>query len=252
MDVAGTELDSTGSIAAPVLWRFLGDHGMPAARRPAAAAQSAAAGLVRILPARGLARRLPIPEPLRVGEGHRMAAAQAPQDQLEGPPPPLLRRSVVATRPGTRAVRPRKGTHHALPLPGNSDPNTLADSWMRTKHEPRHGTCGEPVALKGARRVRRAAWRNGLAATPVPRSRPTLPALRHRASHPRQRPLRHRRADPRPAHRHPRRRLRPAPRTLRPPPQATRDPQDGVDQRPGQASGTRTTNLIGPRPSHWT
>jgi hypothetical protein len=38
-----------------------------------------------------------------------------------------LRRRMVAIRPGTDAVRPGKGTHHALPLPGNRDPVALAD-----------------------------------------------------------------------------------------------------------------------------
>ncbi|WP_234355862.1 ATP-binding protein, partial [Kitasatospora aureofaciens] len=32
----------------------------------------------------------------------------------------------------------------------------------------------------------------------------------------------------------------------------TRDPENSVDQRPRQAQGTRTTNLIASRPSHWT
>ncbi|WP_316771111.1 integrase core domain-containing protein [Streptomyces sasae] len=57
---------------------------------------------------------------------------------------------------------------------------------------------------------------------------------------------------PRPAGRHPRRGIRPPPRTLRPPPPTTPDTPAGMDQRPGQAQGARTTNLIASRPSHWT
>jgi site-specific DNA recombinase len=63
----------------------------PAARRPAPPAQPDAAGLVRLLPARRLARRLQVLGPLCVDPSHRMAASQAPPDHLEGPPPPLLR-----------------------------------------------------------------------------------------------------------------------------------------------------------------
>ncbi|WP_405970330.1 DDE-type integrase/transposase/recombinase [Streptomyces sp. NBC_00988] len=46
--------------------------------------------------------------------------------------------------------------------------------------------------------------------------------------------------------------IRPTPRTLRPTPPTTRDTPDRLDQRPGQAPRTRTTNLIASRPSHWT
>nr|WTB35951.1 DDE-type integrase/transposase/recombinase [Streptomyces sp. NBC_00830] len=60
------------------------------------------------------------------------------------------------------------------------------------------------------------------------------------------------RRGPRPAGCHPERGIRPAPRTLRPPPQTTRDTPAGVDQRPGQAQRTHTTDLIASRPSHWT
>jgi len=55
-----------------------------------------------------------------------------PRDHVEGPPPPLLRRRLVASRGGTDAVRSRKGAHHALPLPGSSHPATLANHGVRT------------------------------------------------------------------------------------------------------------------------
>ena len=47
---------------------------------------------------------------------------QTPPDHLEGPPPPLLRRRMVAGLGRKTAVQPGKGGHHALPLPGNGHP----------------------------------------------------------------------------------------------------------------------------------
>lgn len=81
---------------------------------------------------------------------------------------------------------------------------------------------------------------------------PRAPAFGHRLAHARQRALRHRRGGPRPASRHPRRRIRPPSRTLRPTPPTTPDTPAGVDQRPGQAPRARSTNLIASRPSHCT
>src|SRR4051812_49071710 len=104
----------------------------PAVRCPAAQAQPEFAGLVRLLPARRVACCLQIPQPLRVGSGHRMAASQTPQDYLEGTPPPFLRQRMVADRAGKDTVRPRDGAHDALPIPGRSDPDSLADHGMRT------------------------------------------------------------------------------------------------------------------------
>jgi hypothetical protein len=45
-------------------------------------------------------------------------------------------------------------------------------------NQPDGGGHGEPVALRGARRVRRAAWGNGPGVIPAPRPRPTPPSLR--------------------------------------------------------------------------
>jgi hypothetical protein len=42
-------------------------------------------------------------------------------------------------------------------------------------NNPKDRVRGEPVALRGARRVRRAAWGNGPGAIPAPRPRPTQP-----------------------------------------------------------------------------
>ena len=64
--------------------------------------------------------------------------------------------------------------NHPVPLPGRHDPHPLGNS-LRTQPDGRNH--GEPDARKRARRVRRAAWRNGPAATPEPRSRPTQPSI---------------------------------------------------------------------------
>ena len=55
----------------------------PAAGRPAASAEPDAAGLVRLLPARGVLGGLRLPVPLHVADGLAMAAAQTPQSHLE-------------------------------------------------------------------------------------------------------------------------------------------------------------------------
>lgn len=82
---------------------------------------------------------------VRVEPGHEVAAPQAPQDQQEGPPPPLLRWRLVAGRGGTDAVRPRQGTHDALPIPGNGHPFALADHRMKTNTNSRTGLVERPV-----------------------------------------------------------------------------------------------------------
>ena len=73
---------------------------------------SDAAGLVRLLPARGVQRDLRLPEPLHVAHGVRMAAAQTPRIDVEGTPPPLLRRRLVASqrRAGSCSTRAKVGT----------------------------------------------------------------------------------------------------------------------------------------------
>src|SRR6266581_3325121 len=94
----------------------------------------------------GVERDLPVPERLRLAPGGWLDPPQAPGDLAEGVPPPLLRRRVVAQRPGTGVVQRRAGHHDPVPLPGIGDPVTLAaGSGMRTRHGP-YGTRGEPVA----------------------------------------------------------------------------------------------------------
>ena len=73
-----------------------------------------------------------------------------------------------------RAVQPRLGNGHPLPIPGQQDPQPLHSGQPRLNGSDR----GEPVASRGARRVRRAARGNGPAAMPTPRPVPTQPTHR--------------------------------------------------------------------------
>ena len=108
----------------------------PAAAGPAAPAQPGAAGLVRLLPARRVQRHLPVPGHYtwdRVmngsggntagSHGSNSAAATAPADGG-----PTTRR--------TSTVRPRQGSHHALPLPGREPSPPLAGHGMSTHQHP--------------------------------------------------------------------------------------------------------------------
>ena len=67
--------------------------------------------------------------------GFRMAP-QTPPDHLETTPPPLLRGRMVAEHDGAGAVQPGEDAHHALPLPGRSDPDSVAGHGMRSPHDP--------------------------------------------------------------------------------------------------------------------
>ena len=91
---------------------------------------------------------------LHLGPGHRMVATKTPPDHREGTPPPLLRGRMVARHQGKTAVQPGAGAHDTLPLPGDSDPNSVAGRWIRNYHTIHNGTCGAPGARKRARRVR--------------------------------------------------------------------------------------------------
>src|SRR6266508_663096 len=77
----------------------------PAARNPAAPAQPAAAGLDRLLQVRLGERNLQLPAGLHLEAGLWMAAPQAPTIRLEGTPPPLHLRRMVARRWGREAVQ---------------------------------------------------------------------------------------------------------------------------------------------------
>ena len=105
----------------------------PSAGHPPAPDQSGAAGMDHVLPSRSVERDLPVPGRLCLAPGDRMDLPQARRDQPEGAPPPLLRRRMVAQRPGHGTVPHRGGTHDPVPLPGIGDPLTLAaGSGMRT------------------------------------------------------------------------------------------------------------------------
>src|SRR4029453_12584258 len=117
----------------------------PAARSPAASAQLAAAGLDRLLPAGGVPPGLRVPTRRCLASGLRMAAAQAPQDQLEGTPPPVLPGRLVACRRREEAVQPGCGADDPLSLPGGGDPPPPAEPGMR-KPRAINGACGEPGA----------------------------------------------------------------------------------------------------------
>ena len=66
-------------------------------------------------------------------------------------------------------------THHALPLPGNSHPDSVARPRDEDTTQAPNGTCGAPGARKRARRVREAARGNGPVERPEPRPGPTSP-----------------------------------------------------------------------------
>ena len=81
---------------------------------------------------------------------------------------------MVAGHDGTGAVQPGEGAHHALPIPGSSDPGSVAGHGMRNHTSP-DGACGAPVARKRARRVREAARGNPPVETPAGRPGSTSP-----------------------------------------------------------------------------
>jgi hypothetical protein len=127
------------------VWTHCRTTGTNLPRRPAHPAQPDAAGLVRLLSARRVQRHLPVPQLLHLGPGHHMDTTQTPPDHLEGPPPSLLRRRMVAGQCGTRTVQPGEGTHHALPLPGISHPPALARKGMRPTRQATTGLAERPV-----------------------------------------------------------------------------------------------------------
>jgi hypothetical protein len=79
---------------------------------------------------------------------------------------------VPGVRRGAAQVRGAfRGPHrYPVPLLRQHDPQPPGSSTT-----PDGRNRGEPVALRGARRVRRAVWGNGPGAIPAPRPRPTQP-----------------------------------------------------------------------------
>ena len=95
--------------------------------------------------------------------------------EVEGRPPLAHRphRPVAShqRRTGSSCSTPRR-----YPSRGTATGATRSPTPGSALPEPTHGrNRGEPVALRDARRVRRAAWGNGPAAMPAPRPRPTHP-----------------------------------------------------------------------------
>ena len=128
------------------------------------------ARLGQLLQARGVQDHLEGPGPVRMATGDQLVDGAASLE-VEGRPPTLHR----PQRPVAQALggRDRTVPHgldrgHPLPIPGQHDPQPL-DTQPRLNGRDR----GEPGAVRAARRVRRAARRNGPVATPAPRSVPT-------------------------------------------------------------------------------
>ena len=95
-------------------------------------------------------RHLRLPEPLHVASGHRMAASQTPPD-----PPGRTSAAATATADGGRPRRnrqlfnPAKVAHHALPLPGNSHPHSLAEPRDEDHTQAQTGLVERPVPGNG-------------------------------------------------------------------------------------------------------
>ena len=89
---------------------------------PAPPAQPGGAGLVWLLPARGVLRDLCLPRPLPVVSGLALATPQTPQDHLEGHPPPLLPQRIMAGQPQSGTAQPHHGRHQPLPLRSRPTP----------------------------------------------------------------------------------------------------------------------------------
>ena len=115
----------------------------PAARCPAAPAQSGAAGLVRLLQARRVQRRLRLPAPVHLVAGSPMAAPQAPPEHLERDPPP----ATAAADGGQPAT-----TGHCSTQPGCT-PRATATGDSRY---PRHGRPRDEDTTRSRRGLGRA------------------------------------------------------------------------------------------------
>ncbi len=108
---------------------------------------------------------------LRVGADHVLAAEEAP-DRLARTPAQVLPARHLAPGPRRATVPWRRHRHgHPVPLPRLPHPDPVDT----INHTPVGAAAfrGEPVAVKVARRVRRAVRGNGAAAMPPPRPGPT-------------------------------------------------------------------------------
>lgn len=109
--------------------RDVGTHPLPCtshARGLAPANQPAAAGLVHLLPPRGLQADLRVRRPLRLLADRRLAPQTTPWTEL-GHPVPSLPPGVGDQRRGSRPVPSTRGGPHMLPLSGRADPDAVGE-----------------------------------------------------------------------------------------------------------------------------
>jgi hypothetical protein len=98
--------------------------------------------------------------------GGQVAATETPQDRMETPPAPLLQPGLVAGHEQPTTVQPQRGTHHAVPIPGNGHPHALAEGGIGHPTPRRTGHVESPVRGRLARTVLRGG--RGSNAPPLP------------------------------------------------------------------------------------
>src|SRR6266536_2439093 len=91
---------------------------------PATPAQPSVAGLVHLLPLRGVQSHLRLPRPVHLAPGSPLAAQTTPPHE-DGRPHPPLPPWVATDRGRGDAVRPAEGDGQPLPLSGQQHPRTL-------------------------------------------------------------------------------------------------------------------------------
>ena len=101
----------------------------------------------------------------------RPRCAQRPEQAAARTAAPGAAGVATHTAPVARPA-PGEDAHDAVPIPGNSDPDSVAGRGMRN-HTTHSGACGAPVARKRARRVREAARGNPPVETPAGRPEST-------------------------------------------------------------------------------
>ncbi|WP_211269306.1 reverse transcriptase family protein [Saccharothrix syringae] len=82
---------------------------------------------------------------------------------------------LVAGLGGKTTVQPGKGNHHALPLPGSSDPDTVADRELRTTRGFRTGLVERPVPGSGHAGCGKRSGETNRSTRPEPRPGSTSP-----------------------------------------------------------------------------
>src|SRR5947209_1537767 len=105
-----------------------------------------------------LQQDLQLCEGLPVATGLRMVAPQTPEGNLETTPP-LHQRWMVARREHGDPVQPGRGRHPTLLIPGDKDPQSLADRCVTETSHPT-GLVESRMPGQRARPVREATRRN--------------------------------------------------------------------------------------------